>query len=77
MNELIFGILLIFGLGIIVGWYMSNTINKTRYESILKNSAMMMGMTREVWERIIKAKRMEHGVQKKNVQQDSEKNTSE
>ena len=37
----------------------------------------MMTATREVWERIIKAKRIEqHGIQKKDVQQDSEKDTS-
>ena len=77
MNELIFGILLIFGLGMIAGWYLSNMINGSRYESLLKNSAVMVTATREVWERIIKAKRIEqHGIQKKDVQQDSKKDTS-
>ena len=74
--EIIIGIIIIFVLGIMVGWYISNIINKGRYESILKNSAVMMGMTREVWERIIKAKRIQHGIQEKDVQQDAKKDTS-
>tara|TARA_B100000686_G_C16802886_1_gene987443 strand:+ start:3771 stop:4007 length:237 start_codon:yes stop_codon:yes gene_type:complete len=77
MDPLLIGIILIFGLGMIAGWYLSNMINGSRYESLLKNSAVMMTATREVWERIIKAKRIEqHGIQKKDVQQDSEKDTS-
>ena len=77
MDPLLIGIILIFGLGMIAGWYLSNMINGSRYESLLKNSAVMMTATREVWERIIKAKRIEqHGSQKKDVQQDSEKDTS-
>ena len=75
--EIITGIILILGVGIIIGWYLSNIINGSKYESLLKNSAVMMTATREVWERIIKAKRIEqHGIQKKDVQQDSEKDTS-
>ena len=77
MDPLLIGIILIFGLGMIAGWYLSNMINGSRYESLLKNSAVMMTATREVWERIIKAKRIEqHGIQKKDVQQDSENDTS-
>ena len=77
MDPLLIGIILIFGLGMIAGWYLSNMINGSRYESLLKNSAVMMTATREVWERIIKAKRIEqHGIQKKDVQQDSEKDIS-
>ena len=77
MDPLLIAIILIFGLGMIAGWYLSNMINGSRYESLLKNSAVMMTATREVWERIIKAKRIEqHGIQKKDVQQDSEKDTS-
>ncbi len=77
MDPLLIGIILIFGLGMIAGWYLSNMINGSRYESLLKNSAVMMTATREVWERIIKAKRIEqHGIQKKDVQQDSKKDTS-
>ena len=77
MDPLLIGIILIFGLGMIAGWYLSNMINGSRYESLLKNSAVMMTATREVWERIIKAKRIEqHCIQKKDVQQDSEKDTS-
>jgi hypothetical protein len=75
--EIITGIILIFGTGIVIGWYLSNIINSSKYESILKNSAIMMTATREVWERIIKAKRIQqHGIQKKDVQQDAEKDTS-
>ena len=77
MDPLLIGIILIFGLGMIAGWYLSNMINGSRYESLLKNSAVMMTATREVWERIIKAKRIEqHGIQKKDVQQDAKKDTS-
>ena len=77
MDPLLIGIILIFGLGMIAGWYLSNMINGSRYESLLKNSAVMMTATREVWERIIKAKRIEqHGIQKKDVQQDAKKVTS-
>ena len=77
MDPLLIGIILIFGLGMIAGWYLSNMINGSRYECLLKNSPVMMTATREVWERIIKAKRIEqHGIQKKDVQQDSEKDTS-
>ena len=77
MDPLLIGIILIFGLGMIAGWYLSNMINGSRYESLLKNSAVMMTATREVWERIIKAKRIEqHGIQEKDVQQNAKKNTS-
>jgi hypothetical protein len=75
--EIITGIILILGVGIIIGWYLSSMINGSRYESLLKNSAVMMTATREVWERIIKAKRIEqHGIQEKDVQQNAKKNTS-
>ena len=75
MAELIFGILLIFVLGMFIGWILSDWKNSTKYENILKLSTTMMGQSREIWEKIIKAKRKEYGIQKKNVQQNTKKNS--
>ena len=42
MDPLLIGIILIFGLGMIAGWYLSNMINGSRYESLLKNTAIIV-----------------------------------
>jgi len=75
MGELIFGISLIFVLGMYIGWILSDWKNTTKYENILKLSTTMMGQSREIWERIVQTKRKEYGVQKKDVQQNTKKNT--
>ena len=75
MGELIFGISLIFVLGMYIGWILSDWKNTTKYENILKLSTTMMGQSREIWERIVQTKRKEYGVQKKEVQQNTKKNT--
>jgi len=75
MGELIFGISLIFVLGMYISWILSDWKNTTKYENILKLSTTMMGQSREIWERIVQTKRKEYGVQKKDVQQNTKKNT--
>ena len=75
MGELIFGISLIFVLGMYIGWILSDWKNTTKYENILKLSTTMMGQSREIWERNVQTKRKEYGVQKKDVQQNTKKNT--
>ena len=65
MGELIFGISLIFVLGMYIGWILSDWKNTTKYENILKLSTTMMGQSREIWERIVQTKRKEYGVQKR------------